>query len=381
MKCPACNFEGTAFLNWEYSGLGDSVFNYTAEFCSCDSCGLSWIANIEDRQLTRFYIEECSYFENNHFDITAPANIEKFKYYRSILSELGEDNKTVTDIGCGRGGFVKWLALNGWGPQCEGVDVDVKSLPQAEEDVSFYEGVVTSLPFENCSRKLLTYFHVLEHIIDSSSLLHEAFRVLADGGVILIEVPDASRYVQTPISDGFWVSIREHIYHFTPASLIALLEREGFSVEFVRQSRLPTPEFTYSSLVIAARKTSNVVPYVVEDSCETKSFIKHSYERIRKRADELIEISKLYPHTVFWGVSNQLLSILPLVENNIESFTLCDASSMKQTLLHRNHPIVAPDSVGTSDSLLIVSSWLHRDSIRKRALELGWDDKRIKNIV
>ena len=200
--CPACASTSNHLLGWKFSGLGDSVFNYTADFHACPGCGLVYVRNVTDTGLRRFYVEECSYFEKPHFAVTSPANQKKYAFYLRFLREHGIDSVGMADVGCGRGGFISWMADNGWEQQCYGVDVDARSLPAdagAHRNVSFRNGNGLGLPFAEGSLRLLTYFHVLEHIRDVSGLLAEAGRVLGDNGHILIEVPDAENYAGTPI--------------------------------------------------------------------------------------------------------------------------------------------------------------------------------------
>ena len=82
LYCPACGEKSLYLMQWEHSGLNDSIFNYTADLFECPYCGLVYIANITDDRLSLFYAKECSYFEKTHFDISAPENIQKYKCYK-----------------------------------------------------------------------------------------------------------------------------------------------------------------------------------------------------------------------------------------------------------------------------------------------------------
>ena len=107
--CPACGGKSLYLLDWEYSGLNDSIFNYTARLFECPYCGLAYNTNITDESLAIFYAKECSYFEKSHFDILAPENIKKFRCYTEILASAGLSDTPITDVGCGRGGYLIWL--------------------------------------------------------------------------------------------------------------------------------------------------------------------------------------------------------------------------------------------------------------------------------
>lgn len=242
--CPACMREAKYLIDWEYSGVGNSIFNYRANLYECPQCGLVYVENITDEKLALFYREECSYFEKEHFDIYSPENIAKYKSYHCFLVNAGLAGVGVADVGCGRGGFLLWLNNNNWNANCVGVDVDLKSIPTMNEDVktsdlSFREGVAVALPFSDGTQSLLTYFHVLEHIRNIDQVLREAYRVLRVGGHILIEVPDAEKYKDYPVGSAFWLSIREHIYHFSACSISSALHRNGFEVVRVSRQTLP----------------------------------------------------------------------------------------------------------------------------------------------
>jgi 2-polyprenyl-3-methyl-5-hydroxy-6-metoxy-1,4-benzoquinol methylase len=381
LYCPACGEKSVYLVDWEYSGLNDSIFNYTANFYECPYCGLAYIANITDERLSIFYAKECSYFEKSHFDISAPENIQKYKYYREILVKAGLSDTPITDVGCGRGGFLIWLKNNGWNAACQGVDNDLKSLPNIKANtyergvsLSFQEGTASALPFANGSQSLLTYFHVLEHIVNLDKVLKEAFRVLNGTGHIMIEVPDAERYKDFPIGTAFWISIREHIYHFSPSAICNTLYRNGFSVISINRNLMPTPEFSYPSLIILARKGDTKREPDISKSRDIASFIIQSKKDLKSQALQILKFSQNFSSITFWGCSPEFFSLLPIM--NLQHFTLCDSSKIKQKCYYRGIPINNPASIQKKGALM-VASYLHGDVIEKAAIELGWSKEAI----
>jgi 2-polyprenyl-3-methyl-5-hydroxy-6-metoxy-1,4-benzoquinol methylase len=369
--CPTCDSGTTHLLEWEFSGLGDSVFNYTADFHACPTCGLVYIRNVTDASLRRFYVEECSYFENPHFAVTSPANQKKYFFYMRYLREHGINSTAMADVGCGRGGFVNWMAESGWEEACCGVDVDARSLPVkagAGSNVSFRNGNCLNLPLVEKSFGLLTYFHVLEHIRDLSGLLTEATRVLEDKGHILIEVPDAENYAGTPIGSAFWFSIREHINHFTAKALTAALEAHGFAVRDVSRQRLETPEFAYPSLIILAQKTMTLRSVALPASADVAGFARSSRQALMQQAGQISTLATDRGMTI-WGCSAELFSLLPLFDTG--EIQLCDSSKLKQSTHYKGMPIKDPASVPV-EGTLIIAPYLHRTAIKTAAQRLGW---------
>ncbi len=376
-KCPACQQPSHRLLDWPFSGLGESVFNYTAHFYTCPHCGLGYIDNVDDAELSRFYAEECAYFSSDHFDINSKENIQKYKTYRSVLETGGLEGRSILDVGCGRGGFLRWLKQNTfWPGLCCGVDADLRSIPKEQEEgsLTFKQGYAFSLPVMDGSQEVLSYFHVLEHIRDLDRVLREASRALKPGGHLLIEVPDAERYSSLPIGTAFWIGIREHVNHFSPLALALALQRHGFQIGNTVRGLLPTPEFTYPSLIILAQKTSAPATPVLPNPQDIAAFIKDSQAELLHQAEEVTALMERYGNIAFWGCSAQLFSLLPLLD--CRRITLCDASPLKQQSTFQGMAILAPEKVAPGGAL-VIAPYLHRTAIKRAAQELGWDESHI----
>lgn len=375
--CPACGSSAYHLLDWEFSGLGDSIFNYTANFFSCTTCGLVYVHNINDQKLAKFYADECSYFEKNHFDIHNPSNINKYAFYFRFLQYYGLISIDMADIGCGRGGFVKWLAHGRWNGKCWGVDVDAKSIPTdsiLNNNPSFKVGGAVNLPFSDASLDLVTYFHVLEHICDLHGLLEEAARVLKVDGHILIEVPDAENYHTQPIGTAFWVSIREHIYHFTATALVLALHAHGFQVLQVSRQNLPTPEFSYPSLMLLARKVRKKNKPLLPPYASLASFVLDSKQALVQQANKILSLSNDNKIT-FWGCSSELFSLLPLLSSR-QDIQICDSSKLKQKTHYKKIAIQDPSDLPVEGALFI-APYLYIIAIKSAACQLGWPESAI----
>jgi SAM-dependent methyltransferase len=375
-SCPACRQQSIYLTDWEFSGLDKSVFNYTARLYECAFCGLVHIENITDDQLSKFYADECSYYEKDHFDIECAENVEKYGRYKMVIADSGLTGKPIADVGCGRGGFLQWLKKADWKAPCVGVDIDLKSIPLASDSgmekvmgLRFMEGTATALPFSGGTQSLLTYFHVLEHIRNLDLLIDEAFRVLDESGHILIEVPDAERYAEYPIGPGFWISIREHIYHFTARSLCHALYRHGFEVVGVDRLTLPTPNFVYPSLMLLAKKNPTAGKVDFPKNGSISKYIHISKKKLEIQADRVDQICKRHRKVTFWGCSAELFSLLPLLPGR--DFALCDSSKTKQRSHYGSIPIEAPSKI-KKDGALVVAPYLHKREIERAAIKFGW---------
>lgn len=372
--CPACGLSAFYLADWRYSGLGNSIFNYTAQYYSCRGCGVVYVKNITDSRLAEYYAGECGYFESAHFSVTSPENREKYSTYAGLLKQHEIGSVPMADVGCGRGGFVNWLGQYGWGATCWGVDVDVRSLRQGcavSSNVTFRTGDALQLPFGDRGLGLLTYFHVLEHIRDLHGLLSEADRVLQPGGHLLVEVPDAERYGDFPIGSAFWISIREHIFHYTARALTAVLRTHGFEVREILRKTLPTPEFAYPSLMVLGRKTGErSVAALAPSVGDVAGHLLESRAALLRQVRDIQAIAEKQPVTI-WGCSAELFSVLPMLD--LPDFRICDSSTLKQQATYRGRAVEDPASVPVAGAL-IIAPYLHGAAIQSAAGRLGWPE-------
>jgi len=146
----------------------------------------------------------------------------------------------VLDVGCYTGNLLAMLRdavpgvrVTGLDPSAlaarvarehHGVDVRVGSLFDDLSDLGEFDVV------------LLT--HVLEHVVDLRPFLARLLTLLADGGRLCVEVPDANAFFLTadqddPIGvehkDPFLQFSVEHVNYFTAASLENLMRANGFA--------------------------------------------------------------------------------------------------------------------------------------------------------
>lgn len=118
------------------------------------------------------------------------------------------------DVGAAAGAFVDELRAQGF-DAC-GVDPDPA---MTRPGIIFGTSADVGGKFD-----LMTYHDVLEHVLDPRAELARAHELLAESGVLIIDVPD----VHAPNGAGEHHYKAEHPWYFTEAGLVALLQRGGF---------------------------------------------------------------------------------------------------------------------------------------------------------
>jgi SAM-dependent methyltransferase len=158
---------------------------------------------------------------------------ERFKEYEDWISELQTHDSRLpfVDLGCGRGEFLSFL--KSVGINTHGVDSDPVALSRCREngfDVTQCDLQQFLTDADDNSFSGLSLIHVLEHFDVSQILdiLREARRVVADGGVILVETPNPKNLrVGT---SNFWLD-PTHVRPIPPELL-------GFIFEFIGLAKI-----------------------------------------------------------------------------------------------------------------------------------------------
>lgn len=138
-----------------------------------------------------------SFYHNleNRFRGSTQEISKRLVVYRADVEAavLRTGRKPVLDLGCGRG---EWLALlKDWGLDASGVDLNAMQIEQARIDgldVQLGDFQDTLCDAADNSLAVISAHHLIEHLPFNlvAWLVREATRVLAPGGLLLLETPD-----------------------------------------------------------------------------------------------------------------------------------------------------------------------------------------------
>lgn len=134
----------------------------------------------------------------------------------------------LLDIGCGWGDFLHFAGERGW--QVSGFEFSesVAQVAREKYKLSIRVGSLEQMGFAEKSFDFVTMWHVLEHLREPRAALERVERLLAPGGLLVLEVPNLNFLARK--SWRYPMSRTLHLYHFSPATLSALVERAGLRV-------------------------------------------------------------------------------------------------------------------------------------------------------
>jgi O-antigen chain-terminating methyltransferase len=147
---------------------------------------------------------------------------------------LAADHQPVLDVGCGRGEFL--ASCRDAGINARGVDTNERSV--ADLKARGFEVALAGVP--DCFASLadgslgsILAMHVVEHLPVEAlfALFCESARVLRDGGLLMIETPNAESIAMS--ASDFWRD-PTHLAPRHAAALTVLAREHGFAIDEVR---------------------------------------------------------------------------------------------------------------------------------------------------
>jgi SAM-dependent methyltransferase len=126
--------------------------------------------------------------------------------------EFISDNDTVLDYGCFDGRFINILSTSK-SVQVFGVDKNQDIVKSVNKNNIVH--IQKALPFDDGHFNVVTMFEVMEHVHDQKYVLLEIYRVLKDGGLLIISVPQ--KHIFSFLDWGNWKYIfpKVHKYWYT----------------------------------------------------------------------------------------------------------------------------------------------------------------------
>lgn len=155
----------------------------------CSRCSLVYVSPVLNSENTHsFHLNENSFNQVYKNRLQIRMDNKKFNFGLHIIRKfLKSSNRSLIDIGCGTGGFIKLAKKNKW--KVTGLEFNkfaIKKLTSQGFDIIENLNHKSQRAKYDCA----TLWNVLEHVHNPQKMLQDIQKILKPGGLILILVPN-----------------------------------------------------------------------------------------------------------------------------------------------------------------------------------------------
>ncbi len=202
----------------------------------CESCGLVYLNPRMSQEARGTFYEESYQKQRNRVEDVAAAivrakqpklyqkNLTKAEYFMPFIQK----GSRVLDIGAGYGGLLAAIRektgaiVEGIEPGIIGSEVGRRGFGLSVATTNLDEFLKTSHGTYDC----VIMSHVLEHVGDPKGSLRGVRTLLKENGMLWLAVPN----ILTPDDAPNRFFHMEHLFYFSPRTLVHMLEEAGFAV-------------------------------------------------------------------------------------------------------------------------------------------------------
>jgi len=203
------------------------------QILKCKNCGLMYanntkgvsdIKNLESAgkgvEITKQYMEKQQIQINDYKEID-----------REIVSRIGR-RASILEIGANIGILLNYFKRKGYSVCGIEPNVWCANFARKKFGLNVYASDLIAAKFNRESFDVVVMLHVIEHLQNPNVELEEIYRVLKDGGYLVVETPsfDSLSFKLLRHRERS-IRCRGHLFFFTPSTLKLLLEKNGFQVK------------------------------------------------------------------------------------------------------------------------------------------------------
>ncbi len=258
-SCPICRYP--EFKNYiickDHMVTGESF-----AITRCEQCGFLFTNPRPTNDILTKYYASDKYISHNN-KMKSPVDIayniiRKYTLNKklNLINSLSVKKKLL-DFGCGSGAFLKTCQKNGW--KIDGVEMVKSARKNAETtlDSPLYSTAL-EIPKNNTYR-VITLWHVLEHVYDLNNTFHKLVKLLDKKGKIVIAVPNIES-LDAALYHEFWAAydIPRHLYHFSQSTMKLFLNNYKLKLKEI----IPMPFDAYYVSMLSEKYQFDKTNYI-----------------------------------------------------------------------------------------------------------------------
>ncbi len=261
MECPICgntslrlifSYTTPPAIETRYPGLDTG--KYYRETWQCNQC-LHFIAiqeidlsvNYSGDYVTATYKDKAGVKRTFERIISLPAEKSDNKGRVERINEFSSRywgtyrNKSALDVGSGLGVFPYLMKKIGWA--ITALDPDQRAAEHILENAQVHTicGDFFKVDIQQ-KFDLITFNKVLEHVKEPIRMLAKSRDILAENGLVYVEVPDGDiAMLDGPGREEFTI---DHLHIFSFISLATIADKAGFYPVFIERLKEPSTKYT-----------------------------------------------------------------------------------------------------------------------------------------
>jgi len=217
LACPLCGGEALPHYPQVVDALGSEVFS----ILRCANCH-SGLTHPVPEDLKRFYGP--AYHGQRHGSTAGFCARRRMRILAQLFGKTGAGR--LLDVGCGDGTFLLAAQARGW--KVAGTEMN--------PELARANGLTVHSSFDQLPADArfdcITFWHVLEHLIDPRAAIAAATERLSPSGRLVVAVPNSEGW-QASLFGKHWLhlDVPRHVTHFTERGLLHVLTAAGFKSE------------------------------------------------------------------------------------------------------------------------------------------------------
>jgi len=326
----------------------------------------------------------CGFISNTAFDVanvTYAATYEETQgfspRFRAFADELARclidrydlRDKTILEIGCGKGEFLTLLCEIGVNRGI-GIDpsyIDQRNTSPARDRMTFITDFYSdAYADQTAAADFIVCRHTLEHIHPVAEFVRTVRRSIGDRATpVFFEVPDVGRVLR---EFAFWDIYYEHCSYFTPGSLARLFGSEGFAV---RALALDFDD-QYVLLDALPGELNGEPPEIANDlgaiARDVETFERDYAAKVARWKTDLEHATANGGRAVIWGSGSKGVAYLTTLGIRDEIRYTVDINPFKQGMFMAGtgQQIVAPEFLKEyRPDVVVVMNPIYLDEIRR----------------
>lgn len=223
-RCPFCGAAQTLTFS---AVAADTKPPQRLGIVECRRCAAAWQQppwRTGGESLQYFREQYTTQEDTSYFDPIRRAAVARLQM--DWIESLTPVRGTLLDVGAGDGALINEAATRGW--TATGIEPAINVIGRRADGARYICGTLQDIPSAE-TFDVVTLLDVIEHVDDGLELLRMARSHVRGGGCAVVETGNYASSGRVEAGCTWWCYQRDHLWYYTPDSLLEILQRAGFS--------------------------------------------------------------------------------------------------------------------------------------------------------